>query len=68
MFNFILAISENGKYITEESSPLSATINHALNYIWYGADDSKKLKILIPLAIFVFGSIFYKRWKNKNKK
>ena len=65
MINFLLAISENGKFITEESSPLSATINHALNYIWLGADNTKKLYILIPLAIFVFGAIFYQRWKNK---
>lgn len=36
----VLAVSPNNKYVTSESSPLSATINHAINPAFYGKSQS----------------------------
>lgn len=54
MFNtFILAISNNGKYITEESSPLSAQVNHFLNPAYFGSQTAIGLVAFFIIAIAV---------------
>lgn len=53
MTSLILAISENGKFITEESSPLSANINHFLNAGYLGNVGKFGTFILVVILIIV---------------
>ena len=53
MISIILAISENGKYITEESNPFSANINHALNAGYLGKVGTFGTIILIVVFIAI---------------
>lgn len=60
----VLAISENGKYITTESSPLSAKINQALNFLYFSNIDPYNPILAIPLVIIV-GIIIVINRRNK---
>ena len=53
MITLILAISENGKYITEESSPLSAKINQFLNPAYFGEIGTFGTVALIIIGFFI---------------
>lgn len=62
MNSLILAISENGKYITEESSPLSAKINHFINPAYFSSLGTFGL-----IVFAIIGIIIIKITRNKQK-
>jgi hypothetical protein len=63
IFNTILAISENGKYITQESNPLSAKINHALNFAYFSNINSSSPFVIIALVIVLVLIYYFSRKK-----
>jgi hypothetical protein len=56
-------ISENGKYITQESSPLSGKLNHFLNPFYFSNINPYNPILAIPLIIIVACVIYFNRKK-----